>query len=103
MACTVTPAGTTLGAYRELVAFPPGLVKRSENRIEARSIVATKHSQQAPLRLINSFQCSFLGPFAPEATNEVRRRYSLASRSCLSHERFHRCCDGRSKLNRGGP
>ena len=44
----------------------------------------------------------------PEATNEVRHRYSFASRSCLCHERLHRSRDWgihpqgvhrRSKLN----
>ena len=68
-----------------------------------------KHNQQPPLRLINGFQCSLLGPFASEATNEIRRRYSLAPRSCLCYERHHRCCGWgtdpqgvhrRSKLNR---
>ena len=33
-------------------------------------------------------------------THAVRRRDFLASRSCLCHERLHRTCVRRSKLNR---
>ena len=31
-------------------------------------------------------------PSSQRQPNEVRRRYSLASRSCLCHERLHGCC-----------